>query len=46
MMAKWLDSILYKYEDMIITLISIILLFGDLSDIYLIQNKLFYAISY
>jgi hypothetical protein len=45
-MAKWLDSILYKYEDMIITLISIILLFGDLSDIYLIQNKLFYAISY
>jgi hypothetical protein len=35
-MAKWFDSILYKYEDMIITLISIILLFDDLSDIYLI----------
>ena len=45
-MAKWFDSILYKYEDMIITLISIILLFDDLSDIYLIQNKLFYEISY
>ena len=44
-MAKRLDSILYKYEDKIITLTSIILLFDDLSDIFLIQNKLFYAIS-
>ena len=44
-MAKRLDSILYKYEDKIITLTSIILLFGDLSDIFLIQKKLFYAIS-
>lgn len=33
-MAKRLDSILYQYEDKIVALISIILLFGDLSDIF------------
>jgi hypothetical protein len=35
-MAKRFDSILYKYEDKTIDLISIILLFGNLSDISLI----------